>query len=535
MSFQESKIAELESSQATLNYIHFFRKTSKVLSLLISVIGILVLIGYIMGIPFFVSVIPGSMPMRVNAATCFILSGAAMFLLQEDAKGEPPARSYRRIAYCFVLLIALFAIIPIYEFLLSVDIPIDNLILNAISANSFTRSMPLNVAFNFILISISLLAIDLETKRGYRLSQILILIECFIGMLGFVGYLYGLNESFGLAASMRMAFHSSVAFLMMTAAFFFARPTAGIMIPFISDSYDGVFVRITVPLTIIGAIIFGYIVLSGELAGFYGARFRLALTASAAMALVTFLIYVIARLFNEIEMNRRKMSSNQDFSSFVSHKLFTPLSVIIGSIELFKTGVYGQINEGMKNALQAIDESADKMRKMIKKLLALDELNMNDHNIPKNEIHLKEEIQKIADKVIAAYPAKKMEFSIVAGQTPLTYKMNRKHFTYIIENLLDNAIKFNDKDKAVISCAVLRKPAHLQIRFSDNGPGIPPEEARNIFRKFYQIEKTFTGNVEGMGLGLSIIKQLVESRGGSIHVESAIGKGSNFTVNLPLS
>ena len=74
----------------------------------------------------------------------------------------------------------------------------------------------------------------------------------------------------------------------------------------------------------------------------------------------------------------------------------------------------------------------------------------------------------------------------------------------------------------------------VNIRIGDNGPGIPSEERAKIFNKFYQIEGSFTGQVEGMGLGLALVKRGVDEHGGSVRVESDLGKGSTFIVSLPL-
>jgi signal transduction histidine kinase len=74
----------------------------------------------------------------------------------------------------------------------------------------------------------------------------------------------------------------------------------------------------------------------------------------------------------------------------------------------------------------------------------------------------------------------------------------------------------------------------LEILFTDNGPGIPPEERAKIFNKFYQIEGSFTGQVQGMGLGLALVKRVVDEHGGHVRLESELGKGSTFIVSLPL-
>ena len=104
-----------------------------------------------------------------------------------------------------------------------------------------------------------------------------------------------------------------------------------------------------------------------------------------------------------------------------------------------------------------------------------------------------------------------------------------------IGNLLENAIKFNTKNdkKLWISGKQINKD-FIQLEIKDNGHGIPSEEWEKIFQKFYQIEEYFTGRVEGAGLGLSLVKQIIESHGGKIWLESKLEEGSKFFLTLPI-
>ena len=109
------------------------------------------------------------------------------------------------------------------------------------------------------------------------------------------------------------------------------------------------------------------------------------------------------------------------------------------------------------------------------------------------------------------------------------------YFDQIIGNLIENAIKFSDKDIAEISIFAKKIAKNIEFSITDNGPGIPNEEYERIFGTFYQVEKYFTGQVEGPGLGLAIVKRLIERVGGEIRVESKLGQGSTFIFTLPVS
>ena len=104
-----------------------------------------------------------------------------------------------------------------------------------------------------------------------------------------------------------------------------------------------------------------------------------------------------------------------------------------------------------------------------------------------------------------------------------------------IKNLVENAIKFNSKPDKQIKISGAVESKFIRFTIEDNGPGIPPEEHSKIFQRFYQIEESFTGQVEGAGLGLALAKRVVESHGGEIGLTSTIGSGSKFFFTLPVA
>ncbi|MEK7743748.1 MAG: ATP-binding protein, partial [Elusimicrobiota bacterium] len=104
----------------------------------------------------------------------------------------------------------------------------------------------------------------------------------------------------------------------------------------------------------------------------------------------------------------------------------------------------------------------------------------------------------------------------------------------VLCSLIENAVKFNPAARKEAVLDARREGDSVRVTVSDNGPGIPPEEQPKLFRKFYQIDPDFTGQVRGMGLGLAFVKNVVEAHGGSAGLRSELGKGSEFFFTLPV-
>jgi two-component system phosphate regulon sensor histidine kinase PhoR len=142
-------------------------------------------------------------------------------------------------------------------------------------------------------------------------------------------------------------------------------------------------------------------------------------------------------------------------------------------------------------------------------------------------------LPRLVNPMIEGIKDKKIELEIDCPDKCYMIRINKSHMDMIMRNLVENAIKFNDKEVIKINISVRRSVQGHEISIYDNGRGIPPEDQGKIFEKFYKIEKFFTGNIERAGLGLVLVKRLVSANGGQIELKSEIGKGAIFTVILP--
>ncbi len=222
--------------------------------------------------------------------------------------------------------------------------------------------------------------------------------------------------------------------------------------------------------------------------------------------------------------------------SLMSHKFKTPLASINGYSQILNDEAASKnLPELVKKSAATIMGQGAKLSALVDSLLDFVTIdNLDKTGLNKTECDITEllgETVKLIKLRFQDVPS--LTFKVVMPE-PLKVNADKAMLINALKDLVDNAVKFNpNKDKLVILSAQA-KDGHVLISVGDNGPGIPGEEIANIFNKFYQVEASFTGQVEGWGLGLALVKKVAEIHGGSVYAKSQLQKGSAFTIVLPL-
>jgi two-component system, cell cycle response regulator len=240
----------------------------------------------------------------------------------------------------------------------------------------------------------------------------------------------------------------------------------------------------------------------------------------------------IMLLGRNVTEEREEERLKQNFFDLISHKLMTPLTLALSHGEMFQQGLYGPLNEAQKKAAETIYKQVQMLKAMIVRMLTFITINPENIAASKEEIILAEQFAKTIDPLVKSAGDRKVEVQVVCGNE-IKLQMNKNYFELMIGNLVENAVKFSDQEPVKLKIEVAREASRLRISVSDNGPGIPPEEQGNLFKEFYQGEKNFTGQVEGAGLGLALVKKLVELSGGKISLSSNLGQGTTIIIDLP--
>lgn len=214
----------------------------------------------------------------------------------------------------------------------------------------------------------------------------------------------------------------------------------------------------------------------------------------------------------------------------VSHELRTPLTVVRGYTELIGNGSSGPITEKQATQCAVMHNNLDRLLHMINNLLYMADPESCDKDRKVVNIALEELFIVLKD--ITHIKAAEKSLGMVFQETAAIVRGDRHEVMQALFNLLDNAVKFTSKGGNV-SVSTETTGGYVRIRFSDTGIGVPAEEQQRIFEQFYQVDTSTTRRYGGLGLGLSIVREIAQRNGGRIELSSGPGKGSVFTLILP--
>jgi signal transduction histidine kinase len=219
----------------------------------------------------------------------------------------------------------------------------------------------------------------------------------------------------------------------------------------------------------------------------------------------------------------------------VSHDARTPLAVIFLYADLLRQQAYGETNAKQREALAKIKTSADELVGFVGNLLAAARLEARTARPHYSEVTLKDHLLDCVEAHRALAERKGLCLNLsMAPDIPATVVTDADKMKRIIANLVDNAIKFTRQGEIVIAAA--RPDAKTWTNtVTDTGAGIPQAALPKIFDPFWQVDRSATREANrGIGLGLSIVRQFTELLGGTVTVNSIVGKGSTFMVGFPL-
>jgi signal transduction histidine kinase len=243
-----------------------------------------------------------------------------------------------------------------------------------------------------------------------------------------------------------------------------------------------------------------------------------------------------ARLFQEIEDKGRQLEvASQHKSQFLanmSHELRTPLNAILGYTELILDDIYGETPAKMRGVLERVQRNGKHLLGLINDVLDLSKIEAGQLTLALADYSLKDVVQSVFAAVESLADEKKLALRIEVPSNLPVGRGDERRLTQVLLNLVGNAIKFTDQGEVAIKASATNGAYTLSV--CDTGPGIPPADQAKIFEEFQQADSSATKKKGGTGLGLSIARRIIELHGGRIWVESEVGKGATFSINLPV-
>ena len=219
------------------------------------------------------------------------------------------------------------------------------------------------------------------------------------------------------------------------------------------------------------------------------------------------------------------------FLATLSHELRTPLTSILGYLDLFERGTLGPLSEIQGHAIDVIGRNAHTLTRQLNNLLYLQEVRSSQIK------HGPVTVYDMVLRLLAELQPKAQEAGVnleMSLQPTMIFSGDAMALEQAFRNLVDNAIKFTPRG-GYIRFTLVDDPSRIIVRVEDSGIGIPAEAQEKIFVPFYQVDSSLARPYAGAGLGLAIVRHVVDAHGGQVTVRSAPGSGSTFTIVLPRS
>jgi two-component system phosphate regulon sensor histidine kinase PhoR len=251
---------------------------------------------------------------------------------------------------------------------------------------------------------------------------------------------------------------------------------------------------------------------------------------------VFFTLMIITAFYITVNalLRQKKLSEiKNDFINNMTHEFKTPLATISLAVDALRNDKVAQDREKMNYFSSIIKEENKRMNKHVETILQAAVMDRQELTLNRVPLHVHNLIHDIMDnyKLQLEEKGARAELSLDARFDYI--EADPVHFRNLISNLIDNAVKYS-KDNLLIKIATYNTNRFIGIRIEDNGIGMSKETVRRIFEKFYRAHTGNLHNVKGFGLGLSYVKTVVDAHDGKIKVDSVLGKGSAFTLEIPL-
>jgi len=239
---------------------------------------------------------------------------------------------------------------------------------------------------------------------------------------------------------------------------------------------------------------------------------------------------IITRSFERLaEANRMK----SEFVSVVSHQLRSPLSNLKWALEFLMSGRADPISEKQLEYFKILKENSERMTELVSDLLIVSRIEQGRMPLKKEKVSLEDLVREVVKRVEVFAKASNVEISFKSEKGLPHILIDPSQLKLVVENLLDNAVRYIS-EKGKVEIRLRKEGGGVLFETKDNGVGIPEDDQKYIFQKFFRSENALRRQTEGSGLGLYIVKSIIEKSGGKTGFRSRENIGSTFWFTLPI-
>ncbi len=263
---------------------------------------------------------------------------------------------------------------------------------------------------------------------------------------------------------------------------------------------------------------------------FSAVRFMIPSVIFTLVLFVTFIFTIVA-----IFWQKRYTEMKNDFINNMTHELKTPIASISLAAQMLNDKSVTKNENMMSHLGGVINDESKRLRFLVEKVLQMSMFDRKKAALKQREVDLNEMVESIAHSFTLRVEHTGGKVYTDIGAVDSTIYVDEMHFQNVIFNLMDNAVKYRKPDQPLdVTMKTWNEKDNVYLSISDTGMGIKKEDVKKVFEKFYRVHTGNLHDVKGFGLGLAYVKKIVVLHGGDIRVDSEYGKGTTFTIKMPI-